>query len=244
MSLRNELIRQLLVIVNADFDYDSDRMSARRLHEAELVGLESRDLPHSLRSWCGVDFAGLACKGRDATLSSCRLARADDAQVSMLVDFYQRAYLSSPTAAEAASYQGTPIVRMIEERATQDLELIAALADGGEVVLANPTFEGTEYFGLAGQPALAKLVWNNLVGTYTSLGMGYINPPLTDEERLASSIIDMDHESLFLLFTKRALVLQIDAGTSLLLHALDDKVLQDVRDILPEALGLCVFPLQ
>lgn len=39
MDLRNELIRQLLVIVNADFDYVSDRMPSRRLHEAELVGL-------------------------------------------------------------------------------------------------------------------------------------------------------------------------------------------------------------
>lgn len=232
MSLRQALIQQLLTIVDTELDHEIGRQPSCRLSEAEFFQLSPAELAPAVRHWLQHDLSGLARRPEKASVHSQPLKRSGDERFRLLGDFYQRASLCSVPAADAATWQGRRVVEMLRARRERDAQLIEALASGGDIVVAVPAGRMADYYAICGAVALRRLLWNNLVRAYTCLGMGHVDLPHSDEERMALSLIEQGLDTLFFLFANQQVILQIDGGTRLFIHGIDSANVRAAIDAL------------
>lgn len=237
MDLHEALTQQLLKIVDTEFDHEIECQPACHLHQAEFFQLAPHQLAPSMQLWLQNDLPALSGRPVQTSLHSQVLKRRADERMRLLGEFYQRACLCSVSAAEAATWQGRRVVEMLSERREQDALLIEALAAGGEIVVAVPYGRQLDCYALGGAVALRRLLWNNLTRVYSCLGMGHVDLPCSDEERMALSLIEQGLETLFFLFAERQVVLQVEGGTGLFIHGIDSANVRAAIDVIYRHIG-------
>lgn len=234
MSVRSELFRQLVEVINKDRDDEPEVQPSRPFAANELLHCREGEVPARLLRPLEPIW-GICYHRHDEAFVTRRLARNDDCDISLMSDFYQRASMMSPSATAQARCAGRSIVEQLEERHAQDLRIVEALAAGSAVYACVPTYErGLEFFRLTSPQALASLLWNNLVRFYTNTGIGYIDEPASTEERFAEAIIGHDIEgNLLLAFAGNPVLLQIHECSGIFLHADSEAAMQDALGRLP-----------
>lgn len=239
MGVRNELYGQLIEVVNKNHDDEPEIQPSRPLGRNDLLLCREGEVPERMLRPLEPIW-GICYQRQDDAFVSARLARQDDCDISLMSDFYQRASMMSPTAAEQARCGGRRIVELLELRHAEDLRIVESIAGGSAVYVLTPTYErGLEFYRLTNPDALASLLWNNLVRFYSNTGIGYIDEPRSTEERLAEAIINHDIEgNLVLAFSASSTLLQIHGCSGLFLHAESDAELNAAIARLPATIDL------
>lgn len=237
MDLHEALTQQLLTIVDTEFDHEIECQPAYQLRSAEFFLMAPHQLAPSMQPLLHVDLPVLAGRPAHASLHSHTLKRRADERMRLLGEFYQRACLCSVSAADEATWQGRRVVEMLRERCEQDALLIEALAANGEIVVAVPSGRQLECYALGGAAALRRLLWNNLTRVYSCLGMGHVDLPCSDEERMALSLVGQGLETLFFLFAERQVAVQVEGGTELFIHGIDSANVHAAIEVMHRYIG-------
>ncbi|MET1076645.1 MAG: hypothetical protein ABWY06_01355 [Pseudomonas sp.] len=239
MSLHNELIALMLDLVEQDHGDEPDIQPSRPLTDEHFRARAASQLPPYVAQLARSSLWSLVSQQSDEAFESVHLARADDCDLSLLTDFYQRVSSYSTGAAGAARCRGRSVSDWLEARHKDDLHLVQALVGQGEVYVLVPAGDQLDCYQPMGERALAHLLWNNFVRFYSACGIGYRDEPRSNEEKMASAMLGYDSAgNLFLGFFECEALLQIHGSTGLFLHGASRQALDQACERLPRHLGI------
>ena len=211
------------------------KQPSREVNDSEFLACNIKDVPIEILKHSKSAFWGISYSQQHDEYFSSRIARRDDCEISLITDFYQRAFEADANTANLAEHNGSKIVDIINSRHLADIELILALSAGQDIYVITPTNGEPEYYKPQTTEVLSNLIWNNLIRYYTNNGIGYIDDPMTNEERMATSMIGYGHDSsLILAFSSGSIVLQIHKGTGFFLHSQEEHEIKKTAEAAPK----------